>query len=117
MGKININYIQMSDGAIVAQIGSFIKHTRVKQNKTQAQLAEISGLNRWTISQIENGESITLSSLIQILRALGCLYILEAFNYSEEISPLEYAKLKKQKTRQRVRNKTRDKTNKNDLEW
>ena len=117
MGKANINYIQMSDGAIVTQIGSFIKHTRVKQNKTQAQLAEMSGLNRWTISQIENGESITLSSLIQILRALDCLYILEAFNYSEEISPLEYAKLKKQKTKQRVRNKTKDKTNKDDLGW
>lgn len=117
MGKANINYTQMSDGAIVAHIGSFIKHTRGQQNKTQAQLAEMSGLNRWTLSQIENGESITLSSLIQILRALDCLYVLDAFNYSEEISPLEYAKLKKQQTKERVRNKTRDKDDKEELGW
>lgn len=117
MGKANINYTQMSDGAIVAHIGSFIKHTRGQQNKTQAQLAEISGLNRWTISQIENGESITLSSLIQILRALDCLNVLDEFNYSNEISPLEYAKLKKQQTKKRVRNKKKDKDSEDELGW
>ena len=117
MGKTNKNYTQMSDGAIVAHIGSFIKYTRGQQNKTQAQLAEVSGLNRWTISQIENGESITLSSLIQILRALDCLYVLNDFNYSNEISPLEYAKLKKQQTKKRVRNKKKDKDSKDELGW
>ncbi len=117
MGKTNSNYTQMSDGAIVAHIGSFVKHTRVQQNTTQAQLAERSGLNRWTISQIENGESITLSSLIRILRALDCLYVLDEFNYSDEISPLEYAKLKKQKVKKRVRNKNSAKNDKDDLGW
>jgi transcriptional regulator with XRE-family HTH domain len=117
MGKTNINYTQLSDGAIVAHIGSFVKHTRIKQNKTQAQLAKMSGLNRWTLSQIENGESITLSSLLQILRALDCLYVLDQFNYSEEISPLEYAKLKKQQTKERVRNKNSAKNDKDDLGW
>jgi transcriptional regulator with XRE-family HTH domain len=117
MGRTDTNYTQMSDGAIVAQIGGFIKHTRVDQNKTQAQLAEISGLNRWTIGQIENGESITLSSLIQILRALDCLYVLERFHYSEEVSPLEYAKLKKQQTKERVRNKATHKNDKDGLGW
>jgi transcriptional regulator with XRE-family HTH domain len=117
MEKTNENYTQMSDGAILAHIGSFIKYTRGGQNKTQTQLAEISGLNRWTLSQIENGESITLSSLIQILRALDCLYILEVFSYSEEISPLKYAKLKKQQAKKRVRNKTLDKKDNDDLGW
>jgi transcriptional regulator with XRE-family HTH domain len=117
MVKANTDYTQMSDGAIVAHIGSFIKHTRVNQNKTQAQLAEISGLNRWTIGQIENGESITLSSLIQILRALDCFYVLNAFKYSDEISPLEYAKLKKRQAKERVRNKVRDKKDNEDLGW
>ncbi|SFW61882.1 transcriptional regulator, XRE family [Sinomicrobium oceani] len=114
MGNTSINYTQMSDGAIVAHIGRFIKHTRTTQNKTQEQLAKAAGLNRWTMSQIENGESINLSSLIQILRALDCLYILDGFDYSEEISPLEYAKLKKRQIKERVRNKTSDKSDKND---
>jgi len=116
-GNTNTNYTQMSDGAIIAHIGSFIKHKRMQQNKTQSQLAEIAGLNRWTVSQIENGESVTLSSLIQILRALDCFYVLEEFSYSEEISPLAYAKLKKQQNKERVRNKVSDKKNKEDLGW
>jgi transcriptional regulator with XRE-family HTH domain len=106
----------MSDVAIVKQIGSYIKHVRLQQNKTQAQLAETAGLNRWTISQIENGESITLMSLIQILRALDSLYVLKAFEFSDQISPLEYAKLKKQQ-KKRARNDTTHLTDKGDVGW
>jgi transcriptional regulator with XRE-family HTH domain len=43
---------------IVEAIGAFLKHKRLNQNKTQAQIAEDAGLNRWTLSQIENGEAI-----------------------------------------------------------
>ncbi len=117
MGKTNIDFTVLSDAAIVKHIGGFIKHTRVKQNKTQAQLAEASGLNRWTISQIENGEPISLSSLIQVLRALNQLHILEVFHFSEQISPLEYAKLKKQQQKERVRNKTVHEKDNEDLGW
>ena len=111
-----MDWVQMSDMAIVKQIGSFIRHVRLQQNKTQAQLAEIAGLNRWTISQIENGESVTLMSLIQILRSLDSLYALNAFEVSDEISPLEYAKLKKQQ-KKRVRNKPTKLPDKDDLGW
>lgn len=116
MGKTSIEWVQMTDVAIVKQIGSYIKHIRLQQNKTQAQLAHIAGLNRWTISQIENGESITLTSFIQILRALDNLFVLKAFEVSDEISPLEYAKLRIQK-KKRVRNKTANVQDKNDSGW
>ena len=95
---------------------SFIKQKRVDQNLTQAQLAKKAGLNRWTISQIENGESINLSSLIQILRALDSLYVLSEFEYKEVISPLEYAKLKR-KQKERVRNRTSQTPKKDELGW
>lgn len=116
MGDTSINWIQLSDIAIIKQIGSYIKHIRTQQNKTQAQLAEISGLNRWTISQIENGESITLASLVQILRALDSLHTLNTFEVVEEISPLAYAKLRK-KEKHRVRNKPTNVSDNEDLEW
>ena len=116
MGNTGIDWVQLSDVAIMKQIGSYIRRMRQQQNKTQAQLAKMAGLNRWTISQIENGESITLASLIQILRALDSLYVFNAFEVSNEISPLEYAKLKKQQ-RERVRNKTIRNKDKNDLGW
>jgi hypothetical protein len=55
-------------------------------------------------------------SLIQILRALDSLYVLNAFEVSDEISPLEYAKLKK-KQKVRVRNKPSKIPDKDDLGW
>ena len=116
MRNTSIDWVQMSDFAIVKQIGSYIKQMRLQQNKTQAQLAEMAGLNRWTISQIENGESITLTSFIQILRALDSLFALNAFEVPDEISPLEYAKLKKHK-KERVRNKPTNTQDKDNLRW
>lgn len=117
MGNTNINWVEMTDRAIIEQIGRFIKHTRLSKNRTQKQLAIASGLNRWTISQIENGEAVTLTSLIQLLRALDVLYVLDNFEVNEAISPLAYAKLKKEE-RKRARNNDSKSANKeDDLGW
>ena len=103
----------MSDSAIVSQIGAFIKNERLNSNRTQAQLAKEAGINKWTLGQIENGEAITLLSLIQILRALGVLQLLDIFSIKQEISPIELAK-KAQQKRQRARNTDNDTTKKSD---
>jgi len=93
----NTTWNEMSDAAIVQQLGEFLKHTRLQQNITQAQLARRAGLNRYTVGQIENGESITLSTLIQLLRALDVLHVLEHFTVKNEISPVAYAELMRKK--------------------
>jgi len=117
MGNTNIDWVQMTDLSIVEQIGRFIKHTRLTKNKTQKQLATDAGLNRWTISKIENGESVTLTSLIPLLRALDVLYVLDHFEVTENISPLVYAKLKKEQ-RERASGSKNKKTNQeDDLKW
>ncbi|WP_333810033.1 helix-turn-helix domain-containing protein [Flavobacterium sp.] len=113
MENTNINWIAMSDSAIVSQIGAFIKNERLNSNRTQAQLAKEAGINKWTLGQIENGEAITLLSLIQILRALGVLPLLDIFSIKQEISPIELAK-KAQQKRQRARNTDNDTTKKSD---
>ena len=46
MGKTNIDWVQMTDATIVKQMGGYLKHTRLGLNRTQAQLAKDSGLNR-----------------------------------------------------------------------
>ncbi|WP_296317623.1 helix-turn-helix domain-containing protein [Winogradskyella sp. UBA3174] len=117
MGSTNTDWVQMTDLAIIEQIGHFIKNTRLSKNKTQKQLALASGLNRWTISQIENGESVTLTSLIQLLRALDVLYVLDHFEFSEAISPLAYAKLKKEQRERASGNPTKTTNKKDDLGW
>ena len=103
MGKTNKDWTSMSDRAIVKSLGEYLKAKRLESNKTQQQLATEAGLNRWTMSQIENGESINLITLIQILRALDDLQLLDGFQVHNQISPIEYAKLQKNK-KQRVRN-------------
>lgn len=113
MGNTNIDWVAMSDTAIVSKIGEFIKQERLKSNKTQAQLADAAGINRSTLSQIENGEAITMLSLIQIMRALNILQLLEGFAIQQEVSPLELAKRDKQ-IRQRARNSDSDNAKKSD---
>lgn len=103
MEKTN-NITSMSDKTIIQFIGNYIQHQRLQQNKTQSQLAHTAGVNRSTLSQIENGEPVTLSSLIQLLRALDCLSVFTSFEIRNQLSPLTLAKLEK-KQRQRARNK------------
>ncbi|MFT4678996.1 MAG: transcriptional regulator with XRE-family HTH domain [Flavobacteriales bacterium] len=96
----------MSDVAIVATIGQYIKHERLNQNRTQAKVAEAAGVNRWTLSQIENGEAISLTSLIAILRAIDRLNILDIFTVDNQPSPLELAKIDREKRLRASSNKS-----------
>ena len=62
------NWISMNDKALAAHIGAFVKHHRLKQNKTQDVLANAAGISRSTLSLLERGETVTLATLIQVLR-------------------------------------------------
>ena len=114
--KANIDIVSMSDAMITQYIGTFVKERRLQLNKTQSQLATDSGLNRYTISQIENGEGCSLSSLIPVLRALDALYLMGNFKIEEEISPIEYVKMQKKK-RIRASGKTNKDTSSEDIGW
>lgn len=83
----------MSDTALLAILGNFIKRTRINQNKTQQQVAEAAGINRSTLVKIERGGGGTLLSFVQILRAIDQLQIFDRFEISHQISPIELAKL------------------------
>ncbi len=116
MGKTNSDWIAMSDKAIIVTIGSYIRHQRLEQNRTQAQIAKDAGINRWTVSQIENGESITLASLIRILRVLDLVHLLSIFTIEETISPIAYARLQEKK-KKRARSKPKAVDSSGDVEW
>lgn len=106
----------MSDTAIVNRICSQLRQIRLNQNITQEELAERSGLGRATISRIEKGQSISLLTLVQLLRALNRLDLLDAFqSVSPEISPLQL--LKEQKPQRYRASGKRHTTDKNDSEW
>lgn len=102
------NWASMSDQALADHIGKFVKHHRLEQNKTQDTLSHAAGISRSTLSLLERGETVTLATLIQVLRVLDQLQVMEAFEIQQRISPLALAKAEKQK-RKRARN-----TNEND---
>jgi transcriptional regulator with XRE-family HTH domain len=96
------NLYGMGDNAILKEMANFVKQTRLKKNVTQTYLAEKAGIHRVTLSEFENGErSISLLTLIQLLRALNELETLEIFKVQTSISPLQMAKLESEK-RQRA---------------
>ena len=102
--KTYINVQAESDSALMKRLGSFIKHHRVSQNKSQTQLAKEAGIVRSTLSLIENGENTSMLVFIQLLRALKLLYLLQQFEIVQELSPLQLAKLEQsKKTRARKR--------------
>lgn len=85
----------MSDPAIIERLGHLVQQMRLNRNLTQDRLAEMSGLSRVTISRFESGQASSLLTLIQILRALDKLSILNIFHEESEISPLQLLSLKK----------------------
>jgi len=97
------NWNVMDDVAIEREIGRYIKKLRQDQNKTQDQLAKAANISRSTLSLLERGESGNLKTLIQILRVLGKLELLQIFEYQEQLSPLALAKEQHTKYRTRVR--------------
>jgi len=98
------NWDAMSDKALAEQIGTFIKHHRIEQNKTQDTVAKDAGISRSTLSLLERGETVTLATLIQVLRVLDQLQLMEAFVVQQSISPLALAKMEMNK-RKRASNK------------
>ncbi len=87
----------MSDPAVVAEIGRLIKQMRLNRNLTQKQLANLSGLAWLTISRFERGQAPSIMTLIQILRGLDNLEVLNVFREEAEISPLQMLSLTKKR--------------------
>ena len=91
------NWDSMSDKALAEHIGAFIKHHRMEQNKTQDVLANAAGISRSTLSLLERGETVTLATLVQVLRVLDQLHVMEVFMVQQTIGPLALAKMEKDK--------------------
>lgn len=105
----------MTDHKLSELIGGFVKHHRLAKNMSQEQLSKVAGISRSTLSLLERGQTVTLTTFLQVLRVLDLLHIMEVFDVKEEISPLAYAKLKK-KQKQRARTNNNDQP-KEDLGW
>lgn len=107
----------MSDSAIIKMIGEFIKHHRIDQNRTQGDLAEDAGVSRSTLSLLERGQKVNVSSLIQVLRVLGLLHIFSSFKIQQQISPMLLAEINMNKRKRASKKKGKSSIDNYESDW
>lgn len=113
------NIYILTDIELGNRIGVKIKTVRLKQNMSQDELADKSGVSISTIKRMEDGEVKTLESLIRILRTLGKLDIFIPLVEEEQLSPNEYYELtnKANKHKRKRASKGYKIENKEESEW
>src|ERR1041385_2193061 len=85
---------ELSDTAILGEIGSRLAAARLAQNLTQAALASEAGLSKRTVERLESGGGAArLFGLVRVCRALNLVDRLEALVPSPTMSPVEQLKL------------------------
>ena len=94
----------LSDPEVLVEFGTRIRLARINKNLTQQMLAERSGLNRSTIRDLENGHSVNLLSLMQLLRSLELLERLDLLLPGSSQSPV-LAKLQNERKRVKLSKK------------
>ncbi len=111
------NWNSMNDDRIVHQIGEFIKRHRIEQNKSQAMLAKDAGISRSTLSLLERGGTTNIATLIQVLRVLDQLQVLNGIATSAPPSPLLLAKVEKKKRQRATSHKVNKQNANEDIGW
>jgi len=99
-----MDWNELSNAAIVQEIGKRVKTNRLKKRFSQQELAERAGISVFTIAQIEHGKPVSIAMIVPVLRALRLLDNFEALLPEIEISPVEILKFKG-KQPQRIRSK------------
>jgi len=114
-----MKYSQMTALALAELVGERIKQYRLNSNKTQEELAEITGISRQKIVRAESGKG-TLETYMGLLLGLEATDNLDALLPPVPISPVQLAKLKG-RGRVRASSKSTNKSSKSndeeDLGW
>jgi transcriptional regulator with XRE-family HTH domain len=90
----------LTDAAILQELGARLQRRRIDANLTQAQLAEEAGISKRTLERIEAGRRTDGVMLVRALRALKLVEGLENLVSDRPQSPIT---LLKQKGRERKR--------------
>ncbi|MFT5425452.1 MAG: transcriptional regulator with XRE-family HTH domain [Gammaproteobacteria bacterium] len=91
---------QLTDEAILAEIGQRISGRRVDLNMTQAEVAKKAGVSKRSLERIEDGASSQMLSIIKIFRVLDLMDNLDRMVPEVRTKPMN---LLKQKRKIRIR--------------
>lgn len=100
-----MDWYSMTNTRIEIEVGERLKKLRLEYNITQNDLAQKTGLSRVSISKIERGMGVNLSSLIEIMRGLRVLENIAYLIPEQEISPIEMIRLKNKTKKKRASTK------------
>jgi transcriptional regulator with XRE-family HTH domain len=92
-----------TDDAVLAELGRRLERHRVARNLTQAELAQETGIGRATLQRLERGQSVQLTSLVKLLRALELLPAIDDAVPASIDLPIAQLEREQRPTRQRVR--------------
>jgi transcriptional regulator with XRE-family HTH domain len=101
MRESNINLKAFPDAAILERLGAEVKRMRLEKNLSQAEVAERAGLDRTTVVKLEAGRAATLLTVVQVLRAIGRLDVLDAFHEEPRLTPMMALELEAKYERKR----------------
>lgn len=100
----DLEIYSLSDPALIQVFGKKIKSKRIAKRYSREHLALASGVAVSSIKNMENGCNVSLMTLIQVLRALQALDLLEPFWKEEPLDPIAIAEAqKKMRQPKRVR--------------
>lgn len=90
----------VTDEAILSELGARFARARLELNLTQAQLAEQAGVSKRTVERLEAGAvGSQFSGIIRICRVLGLVERLNLLIPEPALSPVEQLKLRGRKRR------------------
>jgi transcriptional regulator with XRE-family HTH domain len=110
--------LQLTDEAILGELGERLAGLRLSRNLTQRELAEQAGLARTLVQRIEAGEAVTTTSLIRVLRTLEVLDALDRLIPEASPSPVAELRLRgRQRRRASGAHGSADESAAEDLPW
>ena len=101
-----MRFSTMPDTEIISELCRRIKETRIQLGLSQIELAERAQVGAATIKRVELGESVTLSTLIGILRGLDRLHQLESSLFDSHMRTVKAQINSGAPSRIRIRKKT-----------
>jgi len=112
-----VNFFEnLSDDAILSELGHRLAQYRLNRNLTQEALAKEAGISERTLHRIEHGHPSHITNTIRILRALDMLGNLEALIPEPAISPIQQVKMLGKK-RQRASSPSEKSKQKSPWSW
>lgn len=79
----------LTDNAVLAEIGKRLTRRRLELDLTQSELAERAGVSKRTLERLENGATTQLSGFIRIVRGLSLLHRIDSFIPGSAPGPME----------------------------